>query len=141
MSVRPAEASLRGVAGVCALLSAVVHLLLVPEHLEEVPYMGVLFLVGGVALLVAAAGLARPHPVPAWLLGTAVSGAMVLGFALSRTVGLPSYQEEGWDPPYGVLSMVAEMAFVAAFALWCGVERTRTASTAVTRPAASAHVR
>ncbi|WP_407288786.1 hypothetical protein [Streptomyces sp. BP-8] len=141
MSARLAEASLRGVAGVCALLSAVVHLLLVPEHLEEVAYMGILFLVGSVALLVAAAGLARPRPLPAWLLGTAVSAGMVLGFALSRTVGLPDYQEVGWDPPYGVLSMVAEVAFVVAFVVWCGVERTRTASTAVTRPAASVHVR
>ncbi|MFG2287358.1 hypothetical protein ACGFOU_15060 [Streptomyces sp. NPDC048595] len=141
MNTRPAEASLRGVAGACAVLSAVVHLLLVPEHLEEVAYVGILFLVGSVALLVAAVGLARPHPLPAWLLGTAVSGGMVLGFALSRTVGLPDYREEGWDPPYGVLSMVAEVAFVLAFVVWCGVERTRTAPTEVTRPAASVHVR
>ncbi len=139
MPSRPAEASLRGVAAVCALLSAVAHLLIVPEHLKEVPYMGILFLIGSVALLVAAAGLARRNPVPAWLLGTLVSGGMVLGFALSRTVGLPNYQEEGWDPPYGVLCMVAEVAFIITFVAWCGVAKTRTPPAEVTRPTASVH--
>lgn len=141
MSSRPIESSLRGVAAVCAVLSAVTHLLLVPEHLEEVPYMGFLFLIGSVALLVAAAGLARRNPVPAWLLGTVVSGGMVLGFALSRTVGLPDYQEEGWEPPYGVLCMVAEVAFVAAFVAWCGVAKMRTPPASVTHPATSVHAR
>ncbi|WP_234442026.1 hypothetical protein [Streptomyces sp. NRRL S-1448] len=139
MPSRPAEASLRGVAAVCALLSAVAHLLIVPEHFKEVPYMGILFLIGSVALLVAAAGLARRNPVPAWLLGTLVSGGMVLGFALSRTVGLPNYQEEGWDAPYGVLCMVAEVAFIITFIAWCGVAKPRTPPADVTRPTTSVH--
>ncbi|GAB7029087.1 hypothetical protein AB0G35_13235 [Streptomyces sp. NPDC021749] len=103
--------------------------------------MGILFLTGSGALLLAAVGLARRNPVPAWLLGTVVSGGMVLGFALSRTVGLPDYQEEGWDPPYGVLCMVAEVAFVAAFVAWCGVAKMRTPPASVTRPATSVHAR
>ncbi|MFJ8104546.1 hypothetical protein [Streptomyces sp. NPDC096132] len=100
-----------------------VHLLLVPEHLDEVPYMGTLFLVGGVALVLAAWGLALPNPVFAWWGGALVSAGMILGFALSRTVGLPDYHEEGWDPPYGTLSMIAEVAFLAAFAAWYAVRR------------------
>ncbi|MFD8543102.1 hypothetical protein [Streptomyces sp. NPDC059649] len=103
--------------------------------------MGIMFLIGSVALLVAAAGLARRNPVPAWLLGTVVSGGMVLGFALSRTVGLPNYQEEGWEPPYGVLCMVAEVAFVAAFVAWCGVAKMRTPPASVTQPTAPVHAR
>ncbi|BDM74116.1 hypothetical protein HEK616_76030 (plasmid) [Streptomyces nigrescens] len=101
--------------------------------------MGILFAIGSVALLVAAAGLARRNPVPAWLLGTLVSGGMVLGFALSRTVGLPDYQEEGWDPPYGVLCMVAEVVFIIAFVAWCGVAKTPTPPAEVTHPTASVH--
>ncbi|MFJ6608060.1 serine/threonine-protein kinase [Streptomyces lydicus] len=141
MPSRPAEAWLRGVAAVCALLSAVAHLLIVPEHLKEMPYMGILFLIGSAALLVAAGGLARRNPVPAWLLGTLVSGGMLLGFALSRTVGLPNYQEAGWDPPYGVLCMVAEVAFIITFVAWCGVAKTRTPPAEVTRPTTSVHAR
>lgn len=141
MSSHPVDTPLRGAAALCALLSAVAHLLLVPEHLQEMPYIGILFLVGSVALLLAAAGLARRNPVPAWLLGTLVSGGMVLGFALSRTVGLPGYQEQGWDLPYGVLCMVAEVGFIVAFAVWCSFGETRPSSTSVTRRAESVHVR
>ncbi|MEU9112231.1 hypothetical protein AB0D04_10640 [Streptomyces sp. NPDC048483] len=140
MSSLVAEASLRGAAALCALLSAVVHLLLVPEHLQEVTYIGVLFLVGSIALLLAAAGLARRNPVPAWVLGTLINAGMILGFALSRTVGLPDYQEQGWDPPYGILSVVSEVAFIAAFAAWYGVVRTRPSPTATTRPVTSVRV-
>ncbi|WP_189307609.1 hypothetical protein [Streptomyces albospinus] len=117
------------------------HLLIVPEHLKEVPYMGMLFVVGSIALLLAAAGLARRNPVPAWLLGTLVSGGMVLGFALSRTVGLPDYKEDGWDPPYGMLSIVTEVGFIVAFAAWCRAGMMRTPPTSVSRPAASVRAR
>ncbi|MEU9118782.1 hypothetical protein AB0C96_02795 [Streptomyces sp. NPDC048506] len=65
---------------------------------------------------------------------------MVLGFALSRTAGLPDYKEEGWEPPYGALSVVTEM-FLVAFAAWYGAGMTRTPPTAVSRPAASVGVR
>ncbi|GGU95957.1 hypothetical protein GCM10010211_73860 [Streptomyces albospinus] len=141
MSSRPVGASLRGAAAACALISAVAHLLIVPEHLKEVPYMGMLFVVGSIALLLAAAGLARRNPVPAWLLGTLVSGGMVLGFALSRTVGLPDYKEDGWDPPYGMLSIVTEVGFIVAFAAWCRAGMMRTPPTSVSRPAASVRAR
>ncbi|MER5459504.1 hypothetical protein ABT010_02165 [Streptomyces sp. NPDC002668] len=126
MSSRFAQTSLRGVAALCALLSAVAHLLIVPEHLKEMPYMGILFLVGSIALLFAASGLALRNPLPAWLLGALVSGGMILGFTLSRTVGLPDYHEQGWDPPYGILSMIAEVAFIAAFVAWYGNQKART---------------
>lgn len=141
MYSKPVKASLRGVAALCALLSAVVHLLIAPEHLEETPYIGILFVVGSIALLLAAAGLARRNPLPAWLLGALVSGGMVLGFALSRTVGLPDYRELDWDPPYGILSLVAEAVFLVAFVAWYGAGTTRPPSPSVTRPTPSVHVR
>ncbi|WP_052287269.1 hypothetical protein [Streptomyces sp. 769] len=90
-------------------------------------------------LLVAAAGLARRKPMSAWLLGTLVSGGMILGFALSRTVGLPHYQEEGWEPPYGVLALVTEVAFIVAFGAWRGGPRGRPPATPVTRSDSSVH--
>ncbi|MGW1025916.1 hypothetical protein ACWD4J_19880 [Streptomyces sp. NPDC002577] len=101
------------------------HLLIAPEHLEEMPYIGILFVVGSVALLAVAAGLGLRNPLPAWLVGAAVSGGMILGFTLSRTVGLPDYHEEDWDTPYGQLSMIAEVLFLAAFAAWYGTQRAR----------------
>lgn len=137
MPARPGEAVLRAVAAGCALLNAVVHLLLVPEHLAEVPYVGGLFLVGGVALVVAALGLARRNPTPAWVLGALVSAGMVLGFALSRTVGLPGYHEQGWEPPYGILALVTEVTFLVALGAWWGVTAARAPAAPGARPGSS----
>ncbi|ARF56914.1 hypothetical protein B1H19_24520 [Streptomyces gilvosporeus] len=133
--------SLRGVAGLSALLCAVVHIVIAPEHLQEMTYIGVLFLISSVALLLAAAGLARRNPLPGWWLGTLISGGMILGFALSRTVGLPSYHEGTWDPPYGVLSVASESVFIACFVAWYGVEKPHTPPQQVTRPVTSLRVR
>ncbi|MER5687449.1 hypothetical protein [Streptomyces sp. NPDC002205] len=119
MSTRATESALRGAGALCALSSAILHLILVPSHLEEKPYIGVLFLVGSLALIYVTLGLARHNPAPAWLVGTLVSIGMIVGFTLSRTIGLPGgYKEDGWEPPYGILSMIAEIVFVLAFAAW-----------------------
>lgn len=46
---------------------------------------------------------------------------MIVGFVLSRTVGLPAgYDEAGWEPPYGPLSLIVEGLFVFAFLAWLG---------------------
>ncbi|MFJ7197637.1 MULTISPECIES: hypothetical protein [unclassified Streptomyces] len=83
------------------------------------PYIGVLFLIGGVVLLAVAAGLAlRQRPLGAWLIGAVTSIGMIAGFLLSRTVGLPGYREAGWEPPYGILCLIAEAVFVLAFLAW-----------------------
>jgi hypothetical protein len=120
MSSRSAAATPAGVAVCCALLSAVVHLVIAPEHLAETLYMGILFVAGGVALLLAAGALALQNSVTAWWAGALVNGGMILGFALSRTIGLPGYHEQGWDPPYGVLSIIAEGMYLVAFFAWYG---------------------
>ncbi|MFE4683402.1 hypothetical protein ACFRNJ_21630 [Streptomyces sp. NPDC056721] len=120
MSSRFAAAAPTGVAVCCALLSAVVHLVIAPEHLAETLYIGILFIAGSVALLLTAGALALWNSVTAWWAGALVSGGMILGFVLSRTIGLPGYHEQGWDPPYGVLSIIAEGMFLVAFFAWYG---------------------
>ncbi|MFD0277857.1 hypothetical protein ACFVHB_28660 [Kitasatospora sp. NPDC127111] len=110
-----------GTAVACAVANAVVHLILVPSHLEEKPYVGVLFVVGSVVMLAVAAGLLLlRRPIGAWLVGSATSIGMIVGFLLSRTVGLPGYQEDEWEVPYGPLALVVEALFVVAFAVWLG---------------------
>ncbi|PJJ06048.1 hypothetical protein BX264_6536 [Streptomyces sp. 2333.5] len=119
MTTRTTESVLRGAGALCALSSAILHLMLVPSHLEEKPYIGILFLVGSLALIYVTLGLARHNPAPAWLVGALVSIGMIVGFTLSRTIGLPGgYRESDWEPPYGVLSMIAEIGFLLAFAAW-----------------------
>ncbi|WP_336048106.1 hypothetical protein [Streptomyces sp. CA2R101] len=138
MTTHTTEIVLRGAGAVCALSSAVLHLILVPAHLEEKPYIGILFLIGGLALVGVTVGLIHHNPAPAWLAGTLISIGMIVGFTLSRTIGLPGgYKENGWEPPYGLLSMIAEIAFVLAFAAWLNVRPARTPASPL-RPRVSA---
>ncbi|MFI1768026.1 hypothetical protein ACH41H_39125 [Streptomyces sp. NPDC020800] len=119
-STHPAEVVWTGVAASCAVTDAVLHALLVPVHLEEAFYIGLLFAVGSVVMLVVAVALVVQRcPVAAWLTGVPASLGMVVGFAMSRTVGLPGgYYEDGWEAPYGPLSLLAEGLFVVAFLAW-----------------------
>ncbi|MEV5877329.1 hypothetical protein AB0L75_24465 [Streptomyces sp. NPDC052101] len=56
------------------------------------------------------------HATLAWLSGVLVSLGMIVGFLLSRTVGLPEgYRETSWELPYGPLSLIVEGVFVLAF--------------------------
>ena len=125
-----ADTTLRGVGACCAVGNAVLHALLVPDHLEEMFYIGLLFAVGSVVMLAVALGLAAlRRPLAVWLAGTLVSLGMIAGFLLSRTVGLPNgYYEPGWEAPYGPLSLLVEGIFVLAFLAWLG-ERTTTGTT------------
>ncbi|MET7844522.1 hypothetical protein ACWGDS_20930 [Streptomyces sp. NPDC055059] len=133
MSSRSAAATPTRVAVCCALLSAVVHLVIAPEHLAETLYIGILFIAGGVALLLTAGALALRNSVTAWWAGALVSGGMILGFALSRTIGLPGYHEQGWDHPYGVLSIIAEGVYLVAFFAWYGTRSAHAPSAPLRR--------
>ncbi|MFF4040979.1 hypothetical protein [Streptomyces sp. NPDC001816] len=86
-------------------------------------YIGVLFAVGSAVMLVVAVALVTVRrPVVAWVTGALVSFGMIVGFLLSRTVGLPNgYYEAGWEAPYGPLSLLVEGVFFLAFLTWLGV--------------------
>ena len=98
-----------------AVLAAAVgglHLVLAPEYLEEAPYLGVLFVVGGVTLIAAAAALWRAAKLPVALgAGTLVALGMFVGGVLSRTVGLPGFHESDWEPSL-LVSLALEAGFV-----------------------------
>ncbi|GGN51026.1 hypothetical protein GCM10011579_006440 [Streptomyces albiflavescens] len=121
-STHATEVVLRGLGVGCAVANAVLHLLLVPDHLEEKFYIGFLFAVGSAAMVVVAVAIVVvKRPLTAWLTGSIVSLGMIVGFLLSRTVGLPDgYYEAGWEPPYGPLSLLVEGLFVLAFLAWLG---------------------
>lgn len=126
-----AEATLRGLGACCAVANTALHALLIPEHLKEKLYVGVLFAVGSAVMLVVAVGLVTlRRPLGTWLTGALVSLGMITGFLLSRTVGLPDgYYEPGWEPPYGPLSLLVEGLFIIVFLTWLGGERGETTAT------------
>jgi hypothetical protein len=89
-----------------------IHLILAPEYFEEQTYIGVLFVLGGAALVGMAIRLWRTDDVPSWLLGALTMAAMGVGFVLSRTTGLPGFHESEWELS-GIVALVLELGFVA----------------------------
>ena len=84
----------------------------------EAPYKGMLFVLNGIAAVVAAIGIYRNERVWGWLLGIFVAGGAIAAYIVSRTVGLPGLDvDPTWFEPMGVLSILIEVAFVAV-AVW-----------------------
>ena len=116
--------SVRRLVGAALLATTgLVHLKLTPAHLDEMPYIGVLFLLGGASSLIVAAWLAIREQPLAWAAGAALAGGMLLALVLSRTTGLPSFKEQGLEPA-AVVCLIDEVAFLALSALgWPSVAR------------------
>src|SRR4051795_8393828 len=109
------EVRIRLVAAALLMGVAVTHVLDLPDKLEEAPYMAVLFILLIVAslalMLLLMAGRAAPEV-------RAISGLVcaltVVGYVLSRTVGLPQIEDHvgQWGDPIGVASLVFEVGLV-----------------------------
>lgn len=117
----PLHSPLRLVAAGMLIVTAATHVPLVPEHLEEAAYIGVLF----IALSVAAVGLAVAvtwwdTPL-VWLATGLVTALAVVAFLVSRTIGLPEIGDDigNWTEPLGFPAVAAELvaAVVAAISL------------------------
>ena len=105
---------MRYLAAAMLLAEIVVHIYLAPDHLHEVPYIGVSFVFASVLLIVALiALLAVPQRPGGWLLGAALCVGMALAFVVSRVTGLPDYHE-AWtsDHALGLISLPPEAVFV-----------------------------
>jgi hypothetical protein len=101
--------------GVLALLvTAGIHLALVPEHFEEAAYAGWLFLADGVAALALAAVLLVSDRRWVWLASALVAGVTVAAYVLSRTAGLPRLGDDigNWTEPLSFPALAAEVAVV-----------------------------
>jgi hypothetical protein len=101
-------------AGLLAATGAL-HLVLAPEYLQEKAYIGVLFILGGIASLAVAARLWKRSDRVAWGLGALTAAGMAAGFILSRSVGLPGFHESDWELS-GVLSVLLEAGFLGTLA-------------------------
>ena len=92
-----------------------IHLIDSPEDLAEGSYQGYLFLANFVGALAAAVGIYRGNRW-GWALGLLIAAGALVGYVISRTVGLPGLPvEEEWLEPLGVLSLIVEILFVGAF--------------------------
>lgn len=104
-----------GLAGV-----ALIHLLDLPGKFQETPYMGWLYVGLIVSSLVAAGALVRASDPRAWTAAALLPVGALVGFTLTRTVGLPQAMDDigNWTEPLGLASLFVEASLVA---LSCGM--------------------
>ena len=132
---RTSPATLRAIAITMLGIELLIHAALAPDHLDEIPYIGALFLVAAAALGVVIAMLVElPNSRVPWLIGTALCAGMLAAFLLSRTLGLPGFHEE-WlsDNALGIAAIPPEVVFIAC----AGYALRRTPRAATREPAAT----
>ncbi len=94
------------------IITGVIHFIDAPDTFSEATYKGILFTLNGIGALIAAYGIFRGANW-GWLLGSLVAGGAIIGYVISRTVGLPGLGVESeWLEPLGVFSLIVEGIFV-----------------------------
>ena len=94
--------------------TAGIHLTLVPDHLREAPYAGVMFIALSTAALVAAIAVPVTNHAIAWLAAGTVSLSATIAFCLSRSIGLPGLSDDigDWLNPLGLAALGCEISVV-----------------------------
>ena len=105
------------------LVAAGAHVPVIPEHLHEAPYMGVLFIAftvvaAALALVVALRGTA---PAP-FLLAGLLCAAAIATYCLTRLVAFPLLGDDvgNWGETAGIISISSEAIVVALAGLVAG---------------------
>jgi hypothetical protein len=98
--------------GIIALLlvAALAHIPVVPDHLREAPYMGVLFIAFSIAAFAVATVLAA-RPSRVWyLVAIVLSVAAVGAYVATRVIAFPELADDvgAWTEPLGLVSISAE---------------------------------
>jgi hypothetical protein len=90
---------------------AIVHVLDLQGKLDELPYVGVMFIGLIATSLVLAEALIRTDDARAWLAAGALAAATMVGYGVSRTTGLPGDHDSdvgNWLEPLGLTSLLIE---------------------------------
>ena len=99
-----------GMAGI-----GLIHLLDAPSKFTETPYMGWMYvglITGSIAVAFA---LIRGSSPKAWLAAAGLAASAIVGYTLTRTVGLPQATGDigNWSEPLGMASLFVEGCVVA----------------------------
>lgn len=96
---------------VLILITGLIHLIDAPGSFDDAAYKGILFGLNGLGAAIAAIGIYRGERTWGWGLGLLVAAGALIGYLISRTVGLPGLEPDEWLEPLGLLSLVVEGAF------------------------------
>ena len=111
---RQDEPARRAVTALGLLGIALIHLLDLPGKLKETPYLGAAYILLIIVSVAVAEYLMRRHDRRAWLAATALAAAVLLGYVVNRSVGLPGAMDDigNWLEPLGLASMFVEAVVV-----------------------------
>lgn len=112
----PTSSTLPTLAAAGAVGEAVVHIPLLESHLTEAPYIGVGFLLLIVAGFIVGTKLLVAPDKRAWALCGLVATLALLGYILSRTVGLPQIHDDigDWHNLLGTVAVLCEATMLVA---------------------------
>jgi len=101
--------------GISLAAIAAIHVLDLQSKLEEVPYIGVMYILVIVASLILVERLFVVGSRLDFMASAAVAGVVILGFVVNRTVGMPGATDDigNWFEPLGLLSILVE-----GFVVW-----------------------
>jgi hypothetical protein len=102
------------VAAAALAVVALIHLTLVVQYFNDVPYLGVLWLVTTVASAFLAWRLWRGGDEIAWLAGSVLSAVLIVALVASRWIGLPDFHVTVWGARQ-VLALIFEGIVVSAW--------------------------
>ncbi len=98
-----------------AVAAAVAHVPVIGTHLDEAPYMGVLFIVLTAACFGLAATALVFDSAAVYAASVVTCGLAIVGYAATRLVAFPMLADDvgNWLEPLGVVSIASELAVVA----------------------------
>lgn len=101
-----------------AAVAAAAHVPVIGPHLEDAPYMGVLFVLLTWACLFLAAAAVTADDRVIYRLSLLTCGLAMLGYGATRLVAFPQLADDvgRWLEPLGVVSVVAEAVVVGVAA-------------------------
>jgi hypothetical protein len=105
-----------------------IHLLDAPGKFDETPYMGWMYVGLIASCIVLAAGLWRSSDLRIWAAAAALPVAVLVGFTLTRTTGLPQANGDigNWTESLGLASLFVEGSLIALASAVMASRRTRT---------------
>lgn len=106
----------RGVPVAALLVTAAAHIPVIPAHLREAPYVGVLFILLVAGSLLMAAVLAMRDAKAAYNVTAVMMALALASYVISRIVGLPLIGDDvgNWLEPLGVVSITVELIALTA---------------------------
>jgi len=110
----PLRSSLRWPLAGLSVISAAAHLPVLSEHLHEVPYIGVEFIVLIVACLLIAIAAPAWDSMALYAVAAITCGFAVAAYIATRALRFPGLADDvgNWFEPLGVVAILAESATV-----------------------------